>query len=695
MKTVWLSKDEVCTLTGWTERHLLRLARTGAVAKRASSTTYRGQAVNEYELSSLPEDARRKYLDSHQPEPAPEIPAASPSPLALAAPAPAPSQKTRVALPPDAEKQATERLAIIKPLIEYLRDGSTHATTHQLALADGELVQNSDALARYLAEQHGISAATIWRWYSAFQKGGAIALARKPRADKNRSTWAAENRELADLAAYLYMGNADQPPQSVRIAWEQVCERAGGMGVPKPSYETVRSFLRNPAEVSPSMLTYNRMGRKKYEATFAPWMGRKYSEPANSIWVSDHMIHDVYCQNDVFGDRDLGHIRLQMTTILDYRSRYVVGVSWCENGSSHTIKRALLHAFTEYGLPDLFYCDNGKDFRNIGKGARPQDWELLAMGSRACLDELGNLRTGVLQRVGVEVKYCLPYHPQSKHVERYHRTVHERWDKKFTTYTAGASHLRPDMAAAALARHGKLLQMGRAVESDLPLASQFIAACEHWIHNWYHQQPLDGEGMEGLSPADAFAKFRRPVERACPEISVLAMLLCERETRMVRNCAVDLRGARFVTDVQDHAAYVLMHERSGRRVIVAFDPMEPLFAAVLDEDGHFLCRLQREDLMEFSGDATTREKVHSFISNRNSLAKAVRTSTQDLGKRVRANGYTTLQEQALALPAAVGDVVVQKPEAPRQAEPPQRLHSEQVAARFLTRMNGGSNGAHR
>lgn len=696
MRQVWLSKDEVCELTGWTERHLRRVASDGSVVSRPSTTLYRGQPVKEYALSSLPDDARLKYLDAHQPATVPELPQAAliASPLAL--PAPAPEQALapiRVALPAEAEKQAAERLAIIRPLIEYVRDRGTHARFHALALKSGELVTNSDSLAEYIAEQHDKSSATIWRWYSRFQKQGSTALARKPRADKNRSAWAIANSTLADLAALIYIGTPEQPPQSVQVAWEQVCERAARMAVAPPAYETVRSFLRNPNEVSPSMLTYGRMGKKQYEARFAPYMRRGYTEPANSIWVSDHMLHDALCRNDIFGARDGKHIRLQMTTILDYRARYVVGVSWCENGSSHSIKRALLRAFTNYGLPDQFYCDNGKDYRKVARNARPRDFELMADGARACVAEASTLSTSLMQRLGIPVTFCLPYHPQSKHIERYHRTVHERFDKSFITYTAGATHLRPDAATAALAQHGKLLQMGRAAESQLPLASEFMQMCEAWIESWYHQRPQpDSEGMDGRSPAEVFAAERRMPERPCPAAAELATLLCERAVRKVSNCAVEIAGMRLAPDAGDHLANFHMHERNGRRVTVAYDPLDPLFAAVLDDDLHYVCRLQAEELMAFSQDDDTQARIQSFISNRNGLRKAVRESTADLNGRVRIAGYTSLEEQQrqrLQLPRAVGDVselAVQQVQRPQPDSTYKQTHSEDNVDRFFQRL---------
>ena len=131
-------------------------------------------------------------------------------------------------------------------------DRNAREKYHQLALASGEQVTNSDSLARYMAEQCGVSTSTLWNWKRKFEAGGSFSLARKPRVDKNRSAWAADNRELADLAALVYMGNGEQPAQSKTVAWEAVCDRAERIGIAAPSYETVRAFLENDKDLSRS-----------------------------------------------------------------------------------------------------------------------------------------------------------------------------------------------------------------------------------------------------------------------------------------------------------------------------------------------------------------------------------------------------------------------------------------------------------
>ena len=66
----------------------------------------------------------------------------------------------------------------------------------------------------------------------------------------------------------------------------------------------------------------------------------------------------------------------------------------------------------------------------------------------------------MLARLGMTVQHCIVRHPQSKHVERFFGTVHERFDRKFPTYTGGSPATRPDFTAEAMADHRRLLRMG-------------------------------------------------------------------------------------------------------------------------------------------------------------------------------------------------------------------------------------------
>ena len=657
---VWLSQADALRLTGWTDRWLRAKADKGEVISRQGEKAANGKLSRLYLAATLPVDAQRKLVAQAAPPPPPPAPLAVTPPM-FAQPGFLPAAPAvRAALPNPADHaEATRLLAIIQPLLDFKVDPGRFA---QLRLTDGTRVTTLKLLAAYIGQTtlDAPSYPTLRRWVSDYEAHGLVGLAPKRRSDKGKSRWAAANRDLADLAAHLYLGDRNQPGQSVAVAHEQVCRLAEMRGVEPPSYETVRCFLDNDAEVSASMKALQHKGRKGYDALCAPYLKRGYTEPANQIWVSDHMIIDVLVQDDCF-DKDLRHCRIQMTTIMDFRSRMVVGVSWCRNGSSHSIKRALLPAILRFGPPEIFYCDNGKDYKKIAQGSSRQE---LVEAGEACVNEVRVLDGSIMRRLGIESVFCIPFHPQSKHVERYHAHFHDRFDRSFGTYTDGATHLRPDATVDNLAQHKKLLVMGDTRTSALPLASEYIRMAEAWVQQYYHQQPHSGEGMNGRSPAKCFAEEFNPAQKPTPSLEHLAALMAETARPKVLNGAVTIDKVRFVPGFNDPHAAVVLHERAGKRVVVAYDPLDMTRAAVLDLDGYPLCKLEREQLVRFSQDAETQAQIAGISQQRGMLYKATRDSVAAVAQSARKTGYTSQVAQLRQLaemPATGTDNIVQRP----------------------------------
>src|ERR1022692_4184994 len=89
-------------------------------------------------------------------------------------------------------------------------------------------------------------------------------------------------------------------------------------------------------------------------------------------------------------------LRPWLTAMIDMRSRKIVGTAWSATPSSHTISSALRVGIESFGIPQILYVDNGKDYEKVGR----IDF------SPEC--------SGVLVRLGIQPQYCLPRHPQSK-----------------------------------------------------------------------------------------------------------------------------------------------------------------------------------------------------------------------------------------------------------------------------------------
>jgi putative transposase len=595
-----------------------------------------------------------------------------------------PRTPQRVALPdPQAELQAQTRLAIIQPILEY-RSGDPRFA--RLRLKDGTPVTSLSRMVAYTSEVSGQSERWLYKWLRAYKQGGRPALAGNQRRDSGTSRFFDNYPKAKWLAAYMYL----ECRQSCRAAHEALLRHADLVEVPAeelPTYETVRAWLRS---MPPSLEIYARQGRKAYRERMSPYLTVDATSCyANQVWIGDHMIHDVEVMNDCFDNVEWGApVRVRFSAMLDFRSRLFVGGSWCWEGSSRAIAACMRRGISRYGPPEHLYVDNGKDYRKISKGAlpgylvesplAPNDWwqtELNAIEA-----------TGFLARLGIAVTHCLPHHPQSKKVERAFGTVHERFDKLWPTYTSGNPFTRPDSTTALMMQHRRLAKAGRATESHHPLASQLILACVAWIEE-YNATPQNGQGMDGGTPRQVFEANLNPRQKPAPELPTLAMLMAERESRLVRECAVTLRKRRYVPI--DQHGWALMHERNERSILVAYDTAYLDNVAALDAEGNFLAWLEVEQLNRFApSDPATQDRIADSMATRRHLEKGTRETIAAISRGARQLGIVTPLEamaSRLKLPAGEtgADIITQRKAAPKAAKTTQKPMTPAAVARML------------
>jgi transposase InsO family protein len=536
--------------------------------------------------------------------------------------------------------QANERYELLRPILEFRRDPGRYAS---IRLADGKPVDSEARLLIWIAEQHRLCIRTLKRYKQRYLAGGWAALADRARSDRGQSRWFAKYPNAAMVAAYVYL----EQRQSITVAWESIKRDHQMLGVPAddlPSYETVRSALQS---VTPALKILAREGATKYRELCAPYISRGYTEYSNQIWVSDHAIHDVEVMNDCFPEQPFGTpIRLRFTCLLDFRSRYVVGYSWAWEGSSRSIGTAMRRAISTYGPPEAFYCDNGKDYLKVAKGAVPTYLRERGMTPAEWyqreLIELDKL--GLMARCGISITHCIVRHPQSKHVERFFNTMHKRFDQRWPTYTGGDPSRRPDLTETAMAEHRRLLRHGQVDRSSHPRASLFISCFRAWLDE-YHHTPHSGKGMDGRCPADVFAQEANPAQKEAPEPHLLAMMLAERETRLVQEGSVTICNRRYVGF--DPESYDRLHQRNRTQVIVAYDPNDTEAVAVLDEAGHFITMAKAEQFLAQSN-AASGAAIAASMQTRRHLEKRDRQALRGLTLAARRIGATSQVEQLVA-----------------------------------------------
>lgn len=682
MKDGWLQHEELRLLSGWNDRKIQREAFLGPLEwKLSAERRDNGRRPREYLISSLPIELQRKLLaQSAAADPSSDQGQNTQLSLLSAPTIGLPDERPILLSSLTQRSEAQKRWSAISPILDYSR---LERGAERISWCGQKkiYVASRDDLIRLIAKQENVAPSTIYGWLKQFSESGLAGLARKARNDKGRSRWIGaddRNLEIVAIAAHAFLAEK----LSKRMAWEIACTEARRRNLSEPSYETVRTLLANvPAPIK----TYALSGRRRYEEMFAPYVSRGYEDfEANEIWVSDHALHDVLVQNDLFDARDRQHMRLRFTGLECMRSRRIVAYAWSQEGSSRSITTCLRQALESFGPARVFYCDNGKDYQKVGRGADGGSWNM---------EDLTPEALGVIARLKIAVKYCQPFHPQAKLIERFNNTLHQRFDRRFLTYTGPTPEQRPDRCIAALERHKRLLAAGHPEDSDLPLASEFIRAAAVWIEAEYNQTSKHVRGMKGLTPNEAFEKFRWSGQLPVPAPDALIPLLQERAQCTVRECVIQLRGRRY--QPADDIGWQRMHHYTTGSVLVAYDPFDLASVAAIDENGQLICTLQPEPLLRQADDEETGAQILASMEMRGTLRRNVREDLAALGRRVRSGGYVPQHEQILALgrlPIPIGDLVVQRTPKRKSVEEDQPKNnlvpgeaSDRLAARLLRR----------
>jgi transposase InsO family protein len=236
----------------------------------------------------------------------------------------------------------------------------------RLALLEG-------ANRRELCRRFGISADVGYKWLARWQAGDAELAdrSRRPHESPHRSSAKLEERVLAERTA--------RPTWGARKIRRVLANK--GVAVPAPS--TVHEILRRHGRIDPAHPSAD-PARQRFER-----------EAPNALW-----------QMDFKGWVTLsGGQRCHPLTIVDDHSRFSPCLKACADQQGSTVRSHLEGSFRHYGLPEAMFVDNGSPWGD----ASGERWTRLGVW---------------LLKLGVDLIYSRPYHPQSRgKIERFHRTL--------------------------------------------------------------------------------------------------------------------------------------------------------------------------------------------------------------------------------------------------------------------------------
>jgi transposase InsO family protein len=224
---------------------------------------------------------------------------------------------------------------------------------------------------RELCRRFGIHPATGYKWLGRLAVDEELAdRSRRPHSSPRQTDRAKEARILAVRDAHPAWG-------ARKIAG--CLEREG---IRSPAVSTVHEILRRNDRIAPPI-----GGRAAYQ---------RFEMPApNLLWQMDFKGWIALANGS----------RCHPLTVVDDHSRYDLCLEACANEQGSTVRGRLELTFRRYGLPEVFFVDNGGPWG----GASGQRWTRLGVW---------------LLKMGIGLLHSRPYHPQSRGKnERFHRTL--------------------------------------------------------------------------------------------------------------------------------------------------------------------------------------------------------------------------------------------------------------------------------
>ena len=234
------------------------------------------------------------------------------------------------------------------------------------------LLQQAAVNRRELFRRFGISPRTGYKWL-ARATGGEKDWAR----DRSRRPHVSPMQSPKDIEAAVLEIRDAHPAWGARKIRRRLQDRRDSVPVTSTVHAILSRHDRIPAPTQPPQYI-------------------RFEHPVpNDVWQMD------FKGRFALGDRQMCH----PLTMVDDHSRYAVCLQACTNEQSETVQQHLEQTFRRYGLPNAFLVDNGVPWGTCSEVR----WTKLRVW---------------LLKLGVNVIYARPHHPQTKGKnERFNRTL--------------------------------------------------------------------------------------------------------------------------------------------------------------------------------------------------------------------------------------------------------------------------------
>ena len=269
---------------------------------------------------------------------------------------------------------------------------------------------------------------------------------------------------------------------SAETSWNITLGFAKQQGINLENFPTSKTFIRRlRAEVPKQAIFMARHGDASWNKKYANYIPRDYSElNAGVCWVSDHAQIDVAVSFN-------GTVCFPWVTVFrDAKtSKWLGWFLHADSPNSDHIFQAFYYGVLNFGIPEDVYLDNGKDYRC-------KDFA----GGRTRVIKVKHKNNGgsLIQNLGINIHFALPYNAQTKPVERDFLKIKEFLSKGFVGYRGGKITERPEKLKNEI-KNEQIMQFG-----------DFKKLFDRFIEEYLNKRPSKGKVLQGKCPDELWAE---------------------------------------------------------------------------------------------------------------------------------------------------------------------------------------------
>lgn len=269
---------------------------------------------------------------------------------------------------------------------------------------------------------------------------------------------------------------------SAETSWNITLGFAKQQGINLENFPTSKTFIRRlRAEVPEQAIFMARHGDASWNKKYANYIPRDYSElNAGVCWVSDHAQIDIAVSFN-------GTVCFPWVTVFrDAKtSKWLGWFLHADSPNSDHIFQAFYYGVLNFGIPEDVYLDNGKDYRC-------KDFA----GGRTRVIKVKHKNNGgsLIQNLGINIHFALPYNAQTKPVERDFLKIKEFLSKGFVGYRGGKITERPEKLKNEI-KNEQIMQF-----------DDFKKLFDRFIEEYLNKRPSKGKVLQGKCPDELWAE---------------------------------------------------------------------------------------------------------------------------------------------------------------------------------------------